>query len=87
MFWSIKILLKYLISLSLEDFASLLYLHMVFRHSVQEYVGKPSETDSIKSKISSKTVRGEKDITKRHHHRHHQRQPDEQQFPYTGGLR
>ena len=36
---------------------------------MQEYVGKPSETDSIKSKISSKTSRGKKDSTKRHHHR------------------
>ena len=29
---------------------------------------KPSETDSIKSKISSKTSREKKDSTKRHHH-------------------
>ena len=42
---------------------------------------KPLETDSIKFKISSKTPRGEKDSTKRHHHRHHKRQPGEQQFP------
>ena len=42
---------------------------------------KPSDTDSIKSNISSKTSRGKKDSTKRHHHRHHQRQPGEQHFP------
>ena len=30
----------------------------------QEWVGKPSETDSIKSQISSKTSRGKKDSTK-----------------------
>ena len=42
---------------------------------------KTSETDSIKFKISSKTPRGKKDSTKRHHHRHHKRQPGEQQFP------
>ena len=47
-----------------------------------ERVGrKPSETDSIKFKISFKTPRGKKDSTKRHHHRHHKRQPGEQQFP------
>ena len=40
---------------------------------------KTSETDSVKSKISSMTCRGKKDSTK--HHRHHQRQPGEQQFP------
>ena len=39
-----------------------------------------SETDSIKFKISSKTSRGKKDCTKRHHHRHHKRQPGVQQF-------
>ena len=44
-------------------------------------VGKPSETDSIKSQISSKTSRGKTDRTKRRHRRHHQRQPREQQFP------
>ena len=32
-------------------------------------------------KISSKTSRGKKDNTKRHHLRHHKRQPGEQQFP------
>ena len=47
----------------------------------KELVVKLSETDSIKSKISSKTSFGKKDSTKRHHHRHHQRQPGEQQFP------
>ena len=50
-------------------------------HLYQEQEGKPSETDSIKFKISSKTPRGKKDSTKRHHHRHHKRQPGEQQFP------
>ena len=40
-----------------------------------------NKTDSIKFKISSKTSRGKKDSTKRHHHRHHKRQPGEQQFP------
>ena len=44
-------------------------------------LGKPSETDSITFKISSKTPRGNKDSTKRHHHRHHKRQAGEQQFP------
>ena len=39
----------------------------------QKYVGKPSETDSIKSQISPKTPRQKKDSTKRHHQR--------QQFP------
>ena len=43
-------------------------------------VGKTSETDSIKFKISPKTSRGKKDSTKRHHHRHHRRQPGEQKF-------
>ena len=41
----------------------------------------PSETDSIKFKISAKIPRGKKYSTKRHHHRHHKRQPGEQQFP------
>ena len=51
-------------------------------HNVlKELEGKPSETDSIKFKISSKTPRGKKDSTKRHNHRHHKRQPGEQQFP------
>ena len=48
---------------------------------LQEQEGKPSETDSIKFKISSKTSRGKKKSTKIHHHRHHKRQPDKQQFP------
>ena len=48
----------------------------------QEKEGKPSETDSIKFKISSKTPRGKKDSTKRHHHRHHKRQPGEQQVDF-----
>ena len=47
----------------------------------KKWKGKPSETDSIKFKISSKTPRGKKNSTKRHHHRHHKRQPGEQQFP------
>ena len=38
---------------------------------------KTPETNSIDSKISSKTSRGKKDSRKRHH----QRQPGEQQFP------
>ena len=42
---------------------------------------KTPETDPIKFKISSKTPRGKKDSTKRHHHRHHMRQPGEQKFP------
>ena len=50
-------------------------------YAMEESVGKPTETDSIKSKTSSKTLRGKKDSTKRHHHKHHQRQPGEQQFP------
>ena len=41
----------------------------------------PSETDSIKFQISSKTSSGKKDSTKRRHQRHHQRQPGEQLFP------
>ena len=41
----------------------------------------PSETDSIKSQISSKTSSGKIDSTKRRHQRHHQRQPGEQLFP------
>ena len=47
----------------------------------KEQEGKPTETDSIRFKISPKTPRGKKDSTKRHHHRHHKRQPAEQQFP------
>ena len=45
------------------------------------YARKPSDTNPIKSNISSKTTRGKKNCTKRHHHRHHQRQPGEQHFP------
>ena len=48
--------------------------------------GKPSETDSIKFKISSKASREKKDSTKRQHHRHHKRQPGEQQFPIPASL-
>ena len=44
-------------------------------------VGKPSETDSIKSQISSKTSRGKRNSIKRHHRSHHQRQQGEQLFP------
>ena len=47
-----------------------LYCHL------SELVGKPSETDSIKFKISSKTSRGKKGM-----HKKHKRQPGEQQFP------
>ena len=47
---------------------------------MKEWVGKPSETDSIMLKISSKTSRGKKDSTKGQHQRHHQQQPGEQQF-------
>ena len=52
--------------------------------SMKEQVEKPPETDSIKSKIPSKTSLGKMDSTKstkRHHHKRHQRQPGEQQFP------
>ena len=35
---------------------------------IRQKVGKPSETDSIKFKISSKTSRWKKASTKRHHH-------------------
>ena len=45
--------------------------------AMEEWVEKLSETDSIKFKISSKTPRGKKDITKRHNHRHHKQQPGE----------
>ena len=49
---------------------------------LQKYVGKPSETDSIKSQISSKTSRGKKRTAqKRHHHRHQKRQVNSN-FPY-----
>ena len=48
---------------------------------MKEWVGKPSEIDSIMLKISSKASRGKKDSTKGHHHRHHQQQPGEHQFP------
>ena len=48
---------------------------------LEKFVGKPSETGSIKSQITSKTSRGEKNSTKRRHQRHHQRQPVEQLFP------
>ena len=47
----------------------------------QELVGRPSENDSIKSQISSKTSRGKKDSTTRCHQRHHQQQPNEHVFP------
>ena len=40
----------------------------------------PQKLTQIKFNISSKTPRGKKDSTKRHHHRHHKRQPGEQQF-------
>ena len=42
---------------------------------------KSSETDSIKSQISSKTSRGKTDSTKIRHERHHPRQPGEQLLP------
>ena len=42
---------------------------------------RKSETDSIKSQISSKTSHGKKDSTKRRHQRHHHRQPGKQLFP------
>ena len=58
--------------------ASLCYISVIFERRKKT---KNSETDSIKFKISSKTSRGKKDSTKRHHHRHHKRQPGEQQFP------
>ena len=60
------------------------FMHQKKMHEIRlrkGLLGKPSETDSIKSNISSKTSRGIKYSTKNHHHRHHQRQPDEQQFP------
>ena len=47
----------------------------------QELVGRPSENDSIKSQISSKTSRGKKDSTTKCHQRHHQQQPNEHVFP------
>ena len=47
----------------------------------QEQEGKPSETDSIKSKISPKTPRGKKDGAKRHHHRHHNDSQVNSNFP------
>ena len=50
-------------------------------NTFKEKVGKPSETDTIKSQISSKNYHEKKDSTKRHHQRHHQRQPGEQLFP------
>ena len=43
--------------------------------------GPAEETDSIKFKITSKTSRGKKDNTNRHHHNYHRRQPGEQQCP------
>ena len=71
----------------------LLYLHVdhckmynsrgpnsVINLYMKEYVGKPSETDSIQSQISSNTS-WEKDSTRGHHQRNHQQQPGEQQFP------
>ena len=49
-------------------FSFLFALDFLFAFSVR--VGrKPSKTDSIKSKISSKTYRGKNDSTKRHHDR------------------
>ena len=57
---------------------NLIKIAFVVLEKSQEEEGKPSETDSIKFKISSKTPRGKKDSTKRHHHRHHKRQPCEQ---------
>ena len=50
--------------------------------NIKEKVGKPSETDSIKSKITSKTSRGKKDSTKRHHHRHQIDSQVNSNFPY-----
>ena len=49
---------------------------------LQEWVGNPLETDSIKSQISSKNPVEEKDSTKRHQQRHHQRQPVNSNFSY-----
>ena len=43
---------------------------------------KPSETDSIKSQISSKTSRGEKGSIKRRHQRHHSDSQVNSYFPY-----
>ena len=54
--------------------------HTHIENILKSSQGKPSETDSIKFKISSKTPRGKNDSTKRHHQRHHKRQPGEQQF-------
>ena len=48
---------------------------------VLEWVGKHSETDSIKTQISSKTSCGKKDGTKRRHQSHHLRQPGGKPFP------
>ena len=55
-----------------------IYKQTIVSNIIQEKVGKLLETDSIKSKISSKTSHGKKDSTKRHYHRYHQRQPGEQ---------
>ena len=49
--------------------------------SVCESRNENPQTDSIEFKISSKTPRGKKNSTKRHHHRHQKRQPGEHQFP------
>ena len=47
----------------------------------------PQKLTQLSFKISSKTPRGKKDSTKRHHHRPPKRQPGEQQFPIQVGRR
>ena len=49
---------------------------------MKEWEGKPSETDSIKLKISSKTPHGKKDSTKIHYHRHHKDSQVNSNLPY-----
>ena len=48
----------------------------------EEWAGKHSETDSVKSQISSKTSRRKKDSTKRRRQRHYHDSQVNSYFPY-----
>ena len=64
-FITIFVLLQFF-SICLDIFTNAVFARN-FAERLQKYVGKPSDTDSIKSQISSKTSRGKKDNAKRHH--------------------
>ena len=70
-------------SSSLSNFGFTCVFYVIRANSLmcKRWKENPQKLTQIKFKISSKTPRGKKDSTKRHHHRHHKRQPGEQQFP------